>query len=170
MNSKMNNSPKIEDIDPSILTGLVRKALNSSSVQIDHWVFHQLSYIKTEQANLGLYRFQGNGHDQGKSCSWSIILKAVRESNHTDPAFWNNHRREILAYQSGLLADLPGGISAPRYLGLQEHPNDVFWLWLEDLPIVDTPTWRLTDYRTTACFLGQFNGAYLVDHPLPDYP
>ncbi len=64
--------------------------------------------------------------DQGEDRPWSIVLKAVHAPlNHADPAHWNYHRREILAYQNGLLANLPGGLGAPRCLGITEHPEAV---------------------------------------------
>jgi hypothetical protein len=111
----MKKAPEINDIDRNRLTSLVRQGLESPTVEIDHWEHAPVSYINTEEANLGIHRFKGTAQDKGEARPWSIVLKAVHAPiNHTDQTFWNYHRREILAYQSGLLAGLPGGLSAPR--------------------------------------------------------
>ena len=52
------------------------------------------------------------------------------QARQRDPFCWN---RELLAYLSGLLDDLPGDLAAPRYLGGAEHAGRVTWLWLEEV-------------------------------------
>jgi len=166
----MNNAPEIKDIDGDILTSLVRQALNSPSVEIRQWEHHPVSYINTEESNLGVHRFKGTAEDQGEVRPWSILLKAVRAPFRTDPTYWNYHRREILAYQSGLLNDLPGGFLAPRCLGIAEYADGVCWLWLEDLMDPASRRWSLAEYGLAARHLGRFNGAYAAGHPLPSVP
>ncbi len=167
----MSNVPEIKDIDAAMLTGLVRQALGSPTAEIIHWEHCPIHYINTEKSNLGLHRFKGTAQDQGEARPWSIVLKAVHAPvNDTNPACWNYHRREIFAYQGGLLADLPGGLLAPRCLGVTEHPEGVCWLWLEDLLDSASPPWSLAEYGLTARHLGRFNGAYAAGHPLPVLP
>lgn len=167
----MNNPPEIKDIDAALLTGPVRQALGSPSAEISHWEHTPISYVNTEESNLGLRRFEGGANDKGAARPWSIVLKAVRAPlNDTDPTHWNYHRREILAYQSRLLTDLPGGLQAPRCFGVTEYSEGVCWLWLEDvLDSVSLP-WSLAEYGLAARHLGQFNGAYAAEHPLPALP
>jgi len=76
----------------------------------------------------------------------------------------------ILAYQSGLFDNLPGGLSAPRCLDITEHLDDICWLWLEDVSDAHVRAWSLDEYTLAARHLGQFNGAYLAGHPLPSVP
>jgi hypothetical protein len=167
----MNGNPEIKDIDSTILTGPVRQALGSSTAQIQGWAHQPISYINTEESNLGVHRFTGSSLDQGENRSWSIVLKAVRAPvDETNPAFWNYHRREMLAYEDGLLNDLPGGISAPRCLAVNNYSDGVCWLWLEDMQKAGNQSWSLTEYGMAARHLGQFNGAYLTGHPIPNFP
>jgi len=167
----MNTIPEIKDIDSAILTDPVRQRLGSTSAEIRHWKHHHISYINTEESNLGLHRFNGVALDQGEDRPWSIVLKVVDAPvNDTDPTYWNYHRREILAYEEGLLSDLPGGVSAPRCLGVAKYTNGVCWLWLEDVLNPGSPTWTLTEYGLAARRLGQFNGAYLSGRALPSLP
>ena len=167
----MNNIPEIKEIDSAMLTDPVREALGSRTAEIRHWEHHPISYINTEVSNLGLHRFKGTARDQGENRAWSIVLKAVDAPvNDTNPTYWNYHRREILAYQEGLLTDLPGSISAPRCLGITKYRDGVCWLWLEDVLNPGSPPWSLTEYGLVAHNLGQFNGAYLTGHPLPSMP
>jgi hypothetical protein len=168
----MNHPPEIKDINPVLLTNLVRQALANPGAEVTHWEHSPLSYIKTEASNLGLHRFQGIARIQDIAYPWSIVLKAVHAPfNDSDPTFWNYHRREMLAYKDGLLAELPGGLRAPRCLGITEHPDGTCWLWLEDVQEAATDAkWTLADYSTAARCLGQFNGAYLTGHPIPQRP
>jgi hypothetical protein len=78
---------------------------------------------------------------------------------------WNYPGREALAYERGLLEDLPPGLSAPRCFGHTEHGSQ-HQLWLEDLGS-DAIRWRLDDYGKAARSLGRFNGAYLTERSLP---
>jgi hypothetical protein len=167
----MSSIPEIKDIDTAMLTSLVRQALNSRTAEINHWERYPVRYINTQESNLGLHRFKGRAQDQGEARLWSIMLKAVRAPiNESNPTFWNYHRREILAYQSGLLASLPGGLLAPRCLGITEHSEGVCWLWLEDLVDSVGRSWSLAEYGLAARHLGRFNGAYATGHPLPVLP
>src|SRR5919197_6079361 len=167
----MREIPEIKDIDSAMLTDPVRQALRSRKAEVRQWERQPISYINTEAANLGLYRFKGSAHDQGEDRLWSIVLKAVNAPiNEMEPTQWNYHRREILAYEEGLLSALPGGISAPRCLGITKYPNGICWLWLEDVLNPASPTWSLTEYGLVARHLGQFNGAYLTGHALPNSP
>jgi hypothetical protein len=92
------------------------------------------------------------------------------EIGSNNPADWAYWKREILAYQSGLLDDLPGDLLAPRCFGVVEHPGEEFWIWLEDIPQEDNSNWSLERYGLAARHLGQFNGAYLNGYPLPNQP
>jgi hypothetical protein len=71
----------------------------------------------------------------------SAVLKVLRQtedgsrvwpaaSDPADPYWW---RREATAYESGLLARLPGGVRAPACRGSFERADGSVALWLEDL-------------------------------------
>jgi hypothetical protein len=59
------------------------------------------------------------------------------------PTGWNYPVREALAYEPGLLDDLPPALGAPRCFGHVEHGGH-HHLWLEDLGS-DATLWRLDD-------------------------
>ena len=167
----MNNISEIKDIDASLLTGLVRKSLNQRSAEITRWEHSPIRYINTETSNLGLYRFWGSAHTEGEDRSWSMVLKAVYAPAHEEePNHWNYHRREIFAYQEGLLTNLPGGLKAPRCLGVIEHSGGVCWLWLEDIQDAVSQAWSLAEYGMAARHLGRFNGSYAAGRPIPTQP
>ncbi len=98
---------------------------------------------------------------------WSLILKVVVSAMHGgDP---QGGTRERLAYQSGLLDDLPGGLAAPRCFGVVEQEDGSFWIWLEEI-VEEVDKWTPEHYGLAARHLGQFNGAYLAGKPLPSEP
>jgi hypothetical protein len=73
------------------------------------------------------------------------------------------------AYRSEWFDDLPGGLAAPRSFDVVEHPDGTCWIWLEDVTDEIGSHWPLEHCGVVACHLGQFNGAYLVDRPLPSW-
>lgn len=165
------NAPEIENIDNRLLASLVGQLFNNPGVQVTHREVHPIRYINTETSNLGLFRFRGSARLGEEETAWSLILKAVHAPvEEAEPGRWNYHRREILAYQQGLLSALPGGLQAPRCFGVTERPGEVCWLWLEDIQDAGDPGWSLAEYGMAAGHLGRFNGAYAAGHPMPAAP
>ena len=153
-------------IDQATLTPLVQSALNSETVKVIDWECKQL------HGGIGIgtaiYRFAGEGRDQGQTVPWSLILKTLHpQVPADDPSAWNYYKREADAYQSGWLDDLPGDLAAPRCFGVLDHPDGTCWIWLEDVADEIGSQWPLEHYGLVARHLGHFNGAYLVDRPLP---
>jgi hypothetical protein len=116
------------------------------------------------------------GWDKGSQLAWSLVLKVISlgasDVSHASPdesheLYW---KREALAYQSGLLDDLPGGITTARCYGVTEQRDGSVWLWLEDVKESLGPEWPLEQYAYAARCLGRFNGAYLNERPMPAYP
>lgn len=115
----------------------------------------------------GVFRVAGRATAPDGPREWSVILKLLPEGDQPASS-WSHPAREALAYDCGLLEELPDGLSAPRCLGHDAAP-DGHRLWLEDLGDGDGD-WTLDDYATAARELGRFNGAYLTGHPIPDAP
>jgi hypothetical protein len=133
-------------------------------------------------ATAGLYRVTGSAGGDGAAAprSWAAVLKVLRppqRSRHSaglrDPQHWAYWQREPLAYTSGLLADLPGGLAAPRLLLADEAGaggGEVVRLWLEAVTDRYAGRWPPDQLGRTARHLGAFNGAYLAGRPLPQAP
>lgn len=63
----------------------------------------------------GLYRFTGQATSADRLIPWSLMLKLMTRSRDNDePSRWDYWRREILAYESGLLKNLAVDLVAPR--------------------------------------------------------
>lgn len=157
----------IQDIDKATLTPIVRKALVQDTVEVVDWEAEQLHASATRAR---IFRVSGNALDRGQEVAWSLVLKVMPAvADRDDPSGTHYWRREALVYRSGLLDDLPGGIAAPRRLGIVEQPEGGYWLWLEDVADTIGPRWPIEHYAVVARHLGQFNGAYLMGHPIPYY-
>ena len=160
---------RLASIDQATLTPLVRSALGSKAVEVLNWEFERLH--GGIAAGTAVYRFSGQGRDQHQTIPWSLILKVLQsEGGSADASAWDYYRREVDAYQSGWAADLPGGLVAPRCLGVLDHPDGTCWMWLEEVVEEIGSQWPLEHYGIVARHLGQFNGAYLVNRQLPDWP
>jgi hypothetical protein len=169
----MDESPEermaqLAAIDQATLTPLVQSALGSETAEVVDWEFEPI--YGGIGVGTAIYRFTGEGRDQGQEVPWSLILKELRpEGGSDDISAWNYFKREAEAYQSAWLADLPGGLAAPSCFGALDHPDGACWMWLEDIRDMFASQWPLEQYGVVARHLGQFNGAYLVDRPLPGW-
>jgi hypothetical protein len=135
-------------------------------------------------ASGGVFRVAGTVRDQTKIVPWTLVLKIIgtpttggsilagyfSDDPGDVPSGLNYWKREVLAYQTGLLDDLPECLVAPRCFGIVEHPGSGTWLWLEDVLEDPDSRWSPTDYRLAAQHLGCFNGAYLAGRPLTNEP
>lgn len=174
---------EIRAMDPVELTMIVRRALDSRTVAVRDWNVEALTFIDpgANPGNGGLYRVTGSAVDRGRARRWSAVVKALRSpagvempgghvisresaDDQTLFAYW---KREILAFEAGLLDDLPGGIAAPRSFGTTARAGEMIWLWMEDVQDVSDRRWSMAQYGAVARRLGRFNGAYLTTRALP---
>lgn len=117
---------------------------------------------------LGVWRVTGSAATDTSLVPFALILKGWRAADAEDTTAWDWSQREIRAGASGLLDDLPGGITAPRCLGEVTGPDSTTWAWMTPMPD-DAPTaWDLDHFALVARRLGRFNGAYLAGTPLPE--
>jgi hypothetical protein len=165
----MGSADPLHTLERSAITPLVRRATHSPTVEVSDWSVYPIHSGDGE--GLGVYRFVGTGEDRGQQVGWSIILKAFgAPAEGGEEGDWNYWKREAVAYRSGLLDDLPGGIAAPWCLGVEALANGIVRLWLEDVATTNDAPWSLDRYALAARHLGQFNGAYLVERSLPEAP
>ena len=153
------SNPSLEIIDSVMLTPLVRQSLQRSDAEILDW---KIDRLYGGSFHSEIHRFSGKARDRDEILSWSLILKIIRSPDgHDDPAALNYWKREALAYQSGLLDQLPDVICAPRCFGIVEPSGSEVWLWLEEIMDELSGRWSLDQYGTAARQLGLFNAAGL---------
>lgn len=152
------------------LEPVVRQALRSSA-RLRDWEWRILPYHSVLPGRT-LARFSGWALDErDQAVPWSSVLKVFgHEALDQRGVDITTGKREILAYRSSLLADLPGPLRAPRVLGIDENEEGAVWLWLEDLKDMYARRWPLEQFGVAARHLGAFNGAYLVSRALPTDP
>lgn len=139
-----------------------------NQVVLGEWSCSSLGWKASNDVTGGVYRVNGIANTKENSFKWSFILKVVvPSSNFNEPSHYNYWKREILAYQSGLLDKLPSIIHAPRCFGIEERDNQTVWLWLEEVSDYYQGDWTYIQYEKIALLLGRFNGTYLVEKELP---
>jgi hypothetical protein len=159
-------------LDAGALREPVRRALGSTTADVQSWEVQALGNVNN-QVTGSIQRVRGTALTAGVPVSCSVVLKACRDPGqrqHHDVRAPNYWKREFLAYASGLIADLPPGVRAPRCYGVEERPDGHAWLWLEDLTEAYGTPWPLERYALAARLAGQLNGAYLAGRPIPDLP
>lgn len=158
----------IESIDQATLNPVVRQVLAEETATVINWTHEALT---GGFSGAGVYRIAGRAQTGAGSREWSLILKILSPAQGgLSPADFNYWQREALLYQSGLLADLPDDLLAPRCFAIAPQPDQSQWLWLEDMGVGAEDEWPLAQYGNAARHLGQMNGAYLTDRPLPQQP
>ena len=130
-----------------------------------------LAHARTIETTGGLFRFDGQGWDGAEWKAWSAVLKVIKRPRNEgeEPHGLGYWRREMLAYQTGMLADLPEAVRAPHYYGVSEQADGA-WIWLENIGEAVGPTWNLGHFQQAGRHLGRFAGAYLAGRPAPNYP
>lgn len=161
-----------DSFDPNLLTAVVRQEQRSPDFVLLDWSVEPLSHAKIIRTTGGLYHFHGHGEDGNGIRPWSVVLKIV---NHPpgemcqSPREWCYWRRELLAFQSGMLGGLPDPVRAPRCYGVTERENGG-WLWMEYIAESTGRRWSLADFGRAAFQLGRSAAAYLNGRALPDAP
>jgi hypothetical protein len=121
-------------------------------------------------ASRGIWRVRASGR--------TAVLKVVGHSEEgnpkwhsgEDPAHWYYWRREVLAYESGMLDGLAGGLRAARCHLVAPRADGTVALWLEDLGQPAGDRWPLPRYGAAARHLGRAQGRFVTGRSLPDEP
>jgi hypothetical protein len=156
----------MSEIDRGTLLPVVREATGRPGLTLEGWSEEPIQ--GGAGRSPGVRRLTGQGIDAGETVEWSLVLKMLgRDAESESPESWSYWRREVDAYESGFLDDLPGGLRAPRFFGAHEFESGLVGLWLED--VVETGAeWSMADFAAAASSLGELNGAYATGLPLPE--
>jgi len=162
---------QLKRIDQALLTKVVRKDQNNPDLVLLDWTVEPLSHEKIIDTTGGLFCFSGQGQTIQSIQSWKVVMKCINNPKEwgQEPRGWAHWQREILAFQSGFLEQLPPGVRAPHFYGVMENENGA-WVWIEHIQETTGKQWSLDYFRRTARQLGRFQGAYLSGTPLADHP
>src|SRR3954447_19145991 len=118
-------------------------------------------HLRLHSVTKGVYRVRAG--DQ------SVVVKVVHHGvDGTPDGLWlsgeavahrNYWKREWLAFDSGLLADLPGLLRAPATRLTTQHGDDYF-IWMSDIGGRNGRTLSVDDYALIAHALGTTQGSY----------
>jgi hypothetical protein len=164
----------LQSICRATLTPLVRQALGSETVEVTNWDVQQLhgGFAGGHAGASVINRVSGRGRDRDNAVEWSLILKVLYPQPDRDqPSDYDYWRREAHAFESGLLDDLPGHLTAPHCFGVMEQEDGACWIWMEDIHEDIGREWPPEHFGVVARHLGQLNGAYLTgQRSMPSYP
>ena len=69
----MHISTHIEALDQAVLTPVVRRALESTTVEVQNWTVRPVNESTYSPERRGLYRLTGTGWDDGTTVAWSVV-------------------------------------------------------------------------------------------------
>jgi hypothetical protein len=166
MEGSMDVDQQVQALDHPTLVPLVRQALRRDDAELVSWEYRRIPHLLGDAALSKVYRLAGTARVGAEIRPWSVILKAL--TRPVDPAATPVWDREIAAFRSGLLDNLPRGLAAPRCYAIEERPVAV-WLWQEDVAEEQEGCWPVARFGLAARHLGRFSGRSLAG-PLPDAP
>jgi hypothetical protein len=162
---------RLARLDMALLTPVVRSALGKEDLVVTTW---DCQVVKADPRADGrlVCRVSGRARTGGRDdLPWSVFLKVPNATaTHYDPWHREPFQREVLLYESGLLGEMPGGIVAPRLLGLTHWADDEPWMWLQDVTGLPGLQWPVDRFAQVARQFGRMQGAFLAGRPLPDLP
>ena len=160
---------RLNRIDKRLLTPIVEKSLGHSDFGVTQWEIDILkSRMASDKGMVCQIEGMGNGPGQSEK-EWSVILKIGRGINRGEESRRENFR-ETEFYRTGVAEGVPGGFRVPVCWDVTEMPDDMPWIWLEDVKGEHGDTWSMERKGLAAFHLGQFQGAYLADRSLPSDP
>jgi len=160
---------RLNRIDKRLLTPIVNKSLGTSDFEVTRW---ETDILKSRMAcDMGMVcRIEGVDNDSWQDQrEWSVILKVAGGINLEEETR-REKLRETEFYRAGVAEGVPGGFRAPICSGVTEMPDDMPWIWLEDVKGEHGKKWSMERKDLAAYHLGQFQGAYLAGCPLPSDP
>jgi hypothetical protein len=163
---------QLRNLDHKLLINVVRQAQCSPTFELLDWSAAPLNHEKIIDTTGGLHCFSGQGQDRSTVCPWSVVLKVINQPSGEmcqSPREWCYWQRELLAFQSGMLAALPGPVRAPRCYGVTGRKGGG-WLWMEHIAESGARRWSLDGFGRATFHLGCFAGAFLEGSPLPQAP
>jgi hypothetical protein len=164
---------QLEALPPAVLTEVVRTDQHDPGLELLDWTVRPLKPENVGLSSGSLYRFSGHSRGAGSLRPWAVVLKCIHHPAGESPPQhdWAYLQREILAFQSGMLASLPPGLRAPRFYGVIEQAQAA-WVWLEYIDDAQPRQWPLAVFQQAARQLGRFGAAYLraAPTPIPEYP
>ncbi|MCB0032732.1 MAG: phosphotransferase [Anaerolineales bacterium] len=166
----------LQQMDGQQLTHIVSRAL-SEPVTLAQWHVTLLGGLNSSPMAGGVYKLSGTAvtanHTPKKWCVVVKILRSPEGMTMPDGTYITremaedrNHfgywQRERLVAESGLLDELPAGLTAPRFLGTTHQTETECWLWQTCLGADDK--WKWAEYREAAYRLGQWQARGQAAH------
>lgn len=150
------------------LDAAVRRIVGADELRIERVERRALEY-DAFLAGREIARVEGTARVGTRTVPWSFIEKRTEGPAVASAYLYDNARREIEAYRSGLLDDLAPDLEAPRLLAAAEESDDSLTLWIEDLEATARRLTSRDDILTAARHLGQLSGRWLGRVPAQDW-
>lgn len=157
-------------IDDEGITRAVQRCLEDSTARVVSLSSKSFKggFADAMTGGDGVRMIEGTAAIAGGKRDFQMVGKTCR--NHpmgADPVSWLYWKREALAFNSGILCDLPEGLRAPQCFGVSYPDADTAIIYMEAISNGDAD-WTMEDYRQAAEALGRFNGPYLSGKPWPE--
>jgi hypothetical protein len=146
------------------LDAAVRRIVGADEPRIERVEHHALKY-DAFLAGREIACVEGTARVGTRTVPWSFIEKRTEGPAVASAYLYDNARRELEAYRSGLLDDLAPDLQAPRLLAAAEEADGSLTLWIEDLEATARRLTSRDDILSAARHLGRLSGRWLGSVP-----
>jgi hypothetical protein len=123
----------IEEITAEYLSEVARKMLGDPSIEVTSF---ELIHDPFEFPRFGqkeFYHIPFRYHSKSGDGESSIILRVMPEMDAVMMLTGDTEHRELLAFQNGLLAEIPDTFDIPYVDVILRPERDQYWAWLRDV-------------------------------------
>lgn len=155
---------RVRQLDQTVLLPVVREVMKDDSVNhVPGWTAAPIG-TSIGVGTLGIFKVSGEVATGTGKKRWSVVAKAMDLAATSDHAAHTSPDREIIAYESGLLAQIGSTtangrqLRAAKHYGIHEMTDMGTILWVEDLSAAPPIPWDDETLLEIVRQVGQFNG------------
>jgi hypothetical protein len=123
----------IEEITEEYLTEVARKMLGDPSVEVTSFKLIHDPFEFPRFGQKEFYEIPFRYHSKSGDGESSIILRVMPEMDAVMMLTGDTEHRELLAFQNGLLAEIPDTFDIPYVDVILRPERDQYWAWLRDV-------------------------------------
>ncbi|NQW17803.1 MAG: phosphotransferase [Chloroflexi bacterium] len=126
------------------------------------WTVEKLGDAHSDPRTEAILKISGSARVAVGVQPWSSILKVVNSAavNNQDRTTHLTTDSELGLLQSGVHADIKGGIRPVRCFGVDDREDGRQWIWQEDMSRARGLPWFEGDYAQATLDAGRLNGAW----------
>ena len=149
------------ELNDELINSVLATALGEDSARVLSFNTKALKAGAGNLTSLGVYRVWGTATTASGEAPFSVVVKHLADGNpaidFSEPQNWNYWLREIVFFESSLVAKIPAALGYPLYLGSSNLPDGTALFWNEDLGDLEDNNWSWAKCLQAAELVAELN-------------